>query len=119
MDKDFEAFIYCDKGIYKSIKILDETADEVRCFIQKEREGFLIKKNPTFSNDFANGKIHTIMGLATLSLRMRKGCFSKNIAFFSVNFPDKHCICVHKCKIRHTYFEICRIFEKLSFRVTL
>ena len=22
MDKDFEAFIYCDKGIYKSIKIL-------------------------------------------------------------------------------------------------
>jgi hypothetical protein len=21
MDKDFEAFIYCDKGIYKSIKI--------------------------------------------------------------------------------------------------
>ena len=26
MDKDFEAFIYCDKGIYKSIKNLDETA---------------------------------------------------------------------------------------------
>ena len=33
MDKDFEAFIYCDKGIYKSI--------------QKAHEGFLIKKNPT------------------------------------------------------------------------
>ena len=28
-----------------------------------------------------------------------------------VNFPDKHCICRHKCKIRHTTFEICRIFE--------
>ena len=24
---------------------------------------------------------------------------------------DKHCTCVHKCKIRHTLFEICRIFE--------
>ena len=26
-------------------------------------------------------------------------------------FLDKHCICVHKCKIRHTSFEIYRIFE--------
>ena len=26
-----------------------------------------------------------------------------------VNFPDKHCICRHKYKIRHTSFEICRI----------
>ena len=49
MDKDFEAFIYCDKGIYKSIKILGETASVARCFIQKASEGFLIKKNPTFS----------------------------------------------------------------------
>ena len=35
-----------------------------------------------------------------------------------INFPDKHCICVHKHKIRHTSFEIYRIL-KLSFRVTL
>ena len=28
-----------------------------------------------------------------------------------VNFPDKHCICGHKSKIRHTSFEIYRIFE--------
>ena len=36
-----------------------------------------------------------------------------------VIFPDKHCICVHKRKIRHISKEICRIFVKLSFRVTL
>ena len=36
------------KVYIKVSKYLDETADEVRCFIQKEREGFLIKKNPTF-----------------------------------------------------------------------
>ena len=34
-------------------------------------------------------------------------------------FLDKHCICVHKRKIRHTSFEIYRITGKLSFRVTL
>ena len=34
-----------------------------------------------------------------------------------INFPDKHCICVHKRKIRHTSFEIYRILAKLSFRV--
>ena len=34
------------------------------------------EKSNIFSNDFANGKIDTIMGLATLSLRMRKGDFS-------------------------------------------
>ena len=28
-----------------------------------------------------------------------------------VNFPDKHCICRHKRKIRHTSFEIYRISE--------
>ena len=28
-----------------------------------------------------------------------------------VNFPDKHCICVHKYKTRHTSFEICRVSE--------
>ena len=32
------------------------------------------EKSNIFSNDFANGKIDTIMGLATLSLRMRKEC---------------------------------------------
>ena len=31
------------------------------------------EKSNIFSNDFANGKIDTIMGLATLSLRMQKG----------------------------------------------
>ena len=33
-------------------------------------------------------------------------------------FPDKHCICRHKRKIRHTSFEIYRILAKLSFRAT-
>ena len=38
-----------------------------------------------FSNDFANGKIDTIMGLATLSLHLRKGGFStKYYAFFGL-----------------------------------
>ena len=49
------------KVYIKVSKYLDETADEVRCFIQRAREGFSIKKNPTFSNDFANGKIDTII----------------------------------------------------------
>ena len=35
------------------------------------------EKSNIFSNDFANGKIDTIMGLATLSRRMRKGCIIK------------------------------------------
>ena len=58
------------KVYVKVSKYLDETASVARYFIKKEREGFLIKKNPTFSNDFANGKIDTIMGLATLYLHM-------------------------------------------------
>ena len=37
------------KVYIKVSKYWDETASEARCFIQKEREGFLIKKNPTFS----------------------------------------------------------------------
>lgn len=70
------------KVYIKVSKYLDETASVVRCFIQKAREGFLIKKNPTFfSNDFANGKIDTIMGLATLSQHKRKGGFSLNKIF--------------------------------------
>ena len=28
-----------------------------------------------------------------------------------VNFPDKHCICVHKCKTRHNSVGICRVSE--------
>ena len=39
------------------------------------------EKSDIFSNDFANGKIDTIMGLATLSQRMRKGGFSLNKIF--------------------------------------
>ena len=39
------------------------------------------EKSNIFSNDFANGKIDTIMGLATLSLRMRKGGFRLNNFF--------------------------------------
>ena len=31
-------------------------------------------------------------------------------------FSDKHYICGHKCKIRHTSFEIYRILAKLSSR---
>ena len=34
------------------------------------------EKSNIFSNDFANGKIDTIMGLATLSLHLRKSGFS-------------------------------------------
>ena len=37
------------KVYIKVSKYWDETASEARCFIPKEREGFLIKKNPTFS----------------------------------------------------------------------
>lgn len=37
------------KVYIKVSKYLDETAREARCFIQMVREGFLIKKNPTFS----------------------------------------------------------------------
>ena len=37
------------KVYIKVSKYLDETASVARCFIPKEREGFLIKKNPTFS----------------------------------------------------------------------
>ena len=47
-------------------------------------------------------------------LPLHKGAFLVHLCL--VNFPDKHCICVHKRKIRHTYFEVCRIFIKLSFR---
>ena len=36
------------KVYIKVSKYLDETASVARCFIQKAREGFLIKKNPTF-----------------------------------------------------------------------
>ena len=48
MDKDFEAFIYCDKGIYISIKIFGWNSERSSMLHPKEREGFLIKKNPTF-----------------------------------------------------------------------
>ena len=37
------------KVYVKVSKYLDETASVARCFIQKAREGFLIKKNPTIS----------------------------------------------------------------------
>ena len=37
------------KVYIKVSKYLDETASVARCFIQKAREGFLIKKNPTIS----------------------------------------------------------------------
>ena len=41
---------------------------------KRTRRIFDKEKSNIFSNDFANGKIDTIMGLATLSLRMRKEC---------------------------------------------
>ena len=37
------------KVCIKVSKYWDETASVARCFIPKAREGFLIKKNPTFS----------------------------------------------------------------------
>ena len=43
----------------------------------------------------------------------------KSVNLTTSFFLDKHCIGVHKCKIRHTSFEIYRILAKLSFRVTL
>ena len=49
------------------------------------------------------------------SLPCVKGGFLVHLCL--INFPDKHCFCRHKSKIRHTYFEVCRIFIKLSFRV--
>ena len=33
------------------------------------------------------------------------------VHLYLINFPDKYCICVHKCKIRHTSFEIYRIYK--------
>ena len=33
------------------------------------------------------------------------------VHLWRINFPDKHCICVYKRKIRHITFEIYRIFE--------
>ena len=81
MDKDFEAFIYCDKGIYKSIKIFGWNSERSSMLHPKgTRRIFDKEKSNIFSNDFANGKIDTIMGLATLSQRMRKGGFSTDIA---------------------------------------
>ena len=40
------------KVYIKVSKYLDKTASVARCFIQKAREGFLIKKSNIFSNDF-------------------------------------------------------------------
>ena len=73
MDKDFEAFIYWDKGIYKSIKIFGWNSGRSPMLHPKGTWRIFDKeKSNIFSNDFANGKIDTIMGLATLSQRMRK-----------------------------------------------
>ena len=42
--------LYITIKVYiKVSKYLDETASVARCFIQIASEGFLIKKNPTFS----------------------------------------------------------------------
>ena len=43
------------------------------------------EKSNIFSNDFANGKIDTIMGLATLSQHLQKGGFRPNMAII---FPS-------------------------------
>ena len=77
----FDEFIYQDVIFYYNIAkaifaiILkgteygrSEKSTVLRRIFDKE-------KSNIFSNDFANGKIDTIMGLATLSLRMRKGGF--------------------------------------------
>ena len=75
--KDFEAFIYCDKGIYKSIKILGWNSERSSMLHPKGTWRIFDKeKSDIFSNDFANGKIDTIMGLATLSQHLRKSGFS-------------------------------------------
>jgi hypothetical protein len=50
-----------------------------------------------------------IEALISKRLPLHKGAFFAHLCF--VNFPDKHCLCVHKSKIRHTSFEIYRISE--------
>ena len=46
----FLRLLYIAIKVYiKVSKYLDETASVARCFIQKASEGFLLKKNPTFS----------------------------------------------------------------------
>ena len=73
--KDFESFIYYDKGIYKSIKILGWNSERSSMLHPKGTWRIFDKeKSNIFSNDFANGKIDTIMGLATLYLHMWKEC---------------------------------------------
>ena len=58
MDMDFEAFIYCDKGIYKSIKIFGWNSERSSMLHPKStRRIFDKEKSNVFSNDFANGKI--------------------------------------------------------------
>ena len=75
MDKDFEAFIYCDKGIYKSIKIFGWNSEHRSMLHPKGTWRIFDKeKSNNFPKDFANGKIDTIMGLATLYLHMWKEC---------------------------------------------
>ena len=58
--KDFEAFIYCDKGIYKSIKIFGWNSERSSMLHPKGTWRIFDKeKSNIFSNDFANGKIDT------------------------------------------------------------
>ena len=64
------------------------------------------EKSNIFSNDFANGKIATIMGLATLSQRLRKGGFStKDSGYVSVNFsPQALHLCPLACLAKEAPF---------------
>ena len=59
---DFEAFIYCDKGIYKSIKILGWNSGQSPMLHPKGAWRIFDKeKSNIFTEDFANGKIDTII----------------------------------------------------------
>ena len=59
--------------------------------------------------------IKNIAALISKRLPLHKGAFFVHLCL--VNFPNKHCICGQKCKNTAYHFKICRIFEKMSFRV--
>ena len=107
MEKDFEAFIYCDKGIYKSIKIFGWNSERSSMLHPKGTWRIFDKeKSNNFPKDFANGKIDTIMGLATLYLHMWKECIKSGggllppFLFSTRVTVGEHSICSRKGKGR-------------------
>ena len=69
---------------------------------------FIISQILRFVNIFRDFFEITFREVEKVSIYTRELFY---VHLYLVNFPDKHCICVHKSKIRHTPFEIYRIFE--------